>query len=182
MDDIAKLAGLSKRTLYNNYRDKEALFMQMVNDAISYAEQFADALPAEFVGLTPADLPVALHDLGRRLALGILRREVIALRRFLIGEARSFPALAEEYFNRAPGRVMVTLAAGFNQLRRAGLLQVKDAQRAAEQFAYLIAGAPLDRAILVGTNPSKEHVIRCAREGVETFLARYLKQPGEPGR
>ncbi|MEP7346803.1 MAG: TetR/AcrR family transcriptional regulator C-terminal domain-containing protein, partial [Gemmatimonadaceae bacterium] len=99
--------------------------------------------------------------------------EVIALRRLLIGEARSFPALAREYFDRAPGQVIEALASGFEHLGDVGLLHVADARCAAAQFAYLVAGEPLDRAMLVGTTPSKEQAIDCSREGVETFLARY---------
>ena len=44
MDDIAALAGLTKRTLYNNYPDKAALFVQIAADAIAYAEHFARGL------------------------------------------------------------------------------------------------------------------------------------------
>jgi TetR/AcrR family transcriptional regulator, mexJK operon transcriptional repressor len=174
MEDIAAVAGLTKRTVYNNYTEKAALFTQIMADAIAYAEEFASGLPAHFAaGLTAVALPAALHDLGRTLALGILRPEVIALRRLLIGEARAFPELAAEYFTRAPGRVIAALASGFDHLSGQGLLQVPDAKRAAEQFAYLVVGEPLDRAILVGRMPSNAHVIACARDGVETFLARY---------
>jgi len=102
-----------------------------------------------------------------------VRPEVIALRRLLIGEAKSFPALAAEYFDRAPGQVLEALAAGFEHLARRRLLRVADSRRAAAQFAYLVAGEPLDRAMLVGTIPSKSHVLACARDGVETFMARY---------
>jgi AcrR family transcriptional regulator len=74
MDDIAALAGLTKRTLYNNYPDKSALFVQIAADAIAYAEQFARGLHEEFtVGITAANLPAKLNDLGERLALGIAR-------------------------------------------------------------------------------------------------------------
>jgi TetR/AcrR family transcriptional repressor of mexJK operon len=177
MEEIAVIAGLSKRTLYNNYTDKAALFTQIVTDAIAYAERFAHGLAAEFDDITAANLPATLHHLGRRLALAILRPEVIALRRLLIGEARSFPEFAEEYFDAAPGRVLVALASGFEQLREAGLLGAADTRRAAEQFAYLVAGAPLDRAILLGKIAAKEHIIACARDGVETFLARYRTKP-----
>lgn len=177
MDEIAALAGLSKRTLYNNYTDKSALFRQIVTDAIGFAERFAHGLAAEFAEITAATLPAALHDLGRRLALAILRPEVLALRRLLIGEARSFPEFAEEYFDAAPGRVLVALASGFKRLTKAGLLQAVDSQRAAEQFAYLIAGAPLDRGILLGKVPSRDRIIVCARDGVDTFLARYRAKP-----
>jgi TetR/AcrR family transcriptional repressor of mexJK operon len=174
MEEIAALAGLTKRTVYNNYAGKNALFTQIVVEVIAYAEKFARDLREEFtVAITAANLRDSLENLGRRLALGIVRPEVIALRRLLIGEAREFPALATDYFDRAPGRVLEALASGFAHLGRVKLLRVPNARYAAAQFAYLVAGEPLDRAVLVGTIPPKAHVIACAREGVETFLARY---------
>ena len=174
MEEIAALAGVTKRTVYNNYADKDALFTRIVTDVIAYAEEFARALREEFtVGITAGNLDSSLDDLGRRLALGIVRPEVIALRRLLIREAREFPALATKYFDRAPGQVLEALASRFEYLGRVGLLRVADGQRAAAQFAYLVAGEPLDRAVLVGTIPPREHVVSCAREGVQTFLARY---------
>ena len=174
MEEIAAAAGLTKRTVYNNYGGKDALFTQIVADVIAYAEEFARGLHEEFtVGITAANLRAELGDLGRRLALGIVRTEVVALRRLLIGEAREFPALAAEYFDRAPGQVIDALAAGFKHLGRIGLLNVPDARQAAAQFAYLVAGEPLDRAMLVGAVPPKEQVIAGAKAGVETFLSRY---------
>jgi TetR/AcrR family transcriptional repressor of mexJK operon len=179
MEEIAALAGLTKRTVYNNYADKDALFTEIVADVIAYAGAFARGLREDLTaGVTAANLPAVLDDLGRRLALGIVRPEVVALRRLLIGEAREFPALAKDYFDRAPGQVLDALASGFERLGRMGLLQVPDARRAAAQFAYLVAGEPLDRAVLVGTIPAREFVIMCAREGVRTFLARFGAVPG----
>ncbi len=180
MEEIASLAGLTKRTLYNNYADKNALFTLIVAEVIAYAEEFARGLHEEFtVGITAANLRANLDDLGSRLALGIVRAEVVALRRLLISEARAFPALASEYFDRAPGQVLEALASGFEHLGQIGLLRVADARQAAAQFAYLVAGAPLDRAMLVGTILPREDVIASAREGVQTFLARYGTARGE---
>lgn len=145
-----------------------------VADVIAYAEEFARALHDEFaVAITAANLRAALDDFGRRLALGIVRPEVVALRRLLIGKARGFPSLAAEYFDRAPGQVIEALAERFRHLGQVGLLRVTDSRCAAAQFAYLVAGELLDRAMLVGTTPPREHVIAGAREGVLTFLARY---------
>jgi TetR/AcrR family transcriptional repressor of mexJK operon len=173
MEDIAALAGLAKRTVYNNYPDKDALFNQIVLDVIAFAEAFARGLREEFTaGITAANLHASLDDLGRRLALAVVRPEVIALRRLLISEARVLPSLAREYFDRVPGQVIDALASGFEQLGHAGL-RVPDGRRAAAQFAYLVVGEPLDRAMLVGTAPPREQVIAYARDGVETFLARY---------
>ena len=173
MEDIAARAGIAKRTLYNNYVDKEALFTQIVTDTTTFAEEFARGLRAELADVTKEEIVSTLHDLARRLALGIMRPEVIALRRLLIGESRAFPALAREYFERAPGQVLRALTATFEQLSEKGLLRVMDARYAAEQFAYLVAGARLDRAMLVSTTPPTAQVVASAREGVATFLARY---------
>ena len=178
MEQIAALAGLTKRTLYNNYGDKDALFTRIVADVLAYAEAFVRGLHEEFtVGVTAANLRATLDDLGQRLALGIIRPDVITLRRLLIGESRAFPSLAAEYFDRAPGQVIEALAEGFQQLGRRKLLRVSDARRAAAQFAYLVAGEHLDRAVLVGTIPPEEDVIASAHEGVQTFLARYGVSP-----
>src|SRR5688572_7058892 len=51
MDDIAALASIAKRTLYNNYADKAALFSEIVRDAIAYAEAFVVGLGDEFASV-----------------------------------------------------------------------------------------------------------------------------------
>ncbi len=174
MEEIATRAGLAKRSVYNNYADKDALFIEIVVETIAVAEAFARALREESVdAITAASLAPALLELGERLALRIIRPEVIALRRLLIGEARAFPALAREYFDRAPGQVIDALASRFTRLAERRLLQLTDSRRAATQFAYLAAGVHLDRAMLGGRLPSKAQLAADARDGVQTFLARY---------
>src|SRR5215475_12391720 len=66
MEEIAALAGLTKRTLYNNYGDKDALFTQIVADVLAYAETFVRGLHEEFTdGVTASNLRATLDDLGR---------------------------------------------------------------------------------------------------------------------
>ena len=174
MDDIARRAGLTKRTLYNNYPDKEALFRLIVADVIAVAENFARELRAELAtGITAANLRDKLHDVAARMATSIVRTPVITLRRFLVGESRLYPELAQEYFDRAPGQVLGVLANSFDRLMREGVLRVAaslDARRSAAQFAYLVVGETLDRAMLTGQVPNEDEVLACAHDGVETFL------------
>jgi TetR/AcrR family transcriptional repressor of mexJK operon len=174
MEEIAALAGLTKRTLYNNFADKDALFTQIFADVIAYVEEFARSVRGEFnAEVTSKNLRVMLDNLGQRLASTILRPDVVALRRLLIGEARALPSIAREYFDRGPAQVIEAMAAGFAALGKSELLKVTDPRRAAAQFAYLVVGEPLDRAMLVGVAPPAAVVVACAREGVETFWARY---------
>lgn len=174
MEDVAAKSGLTKRTLYNNYGDKESLFRQVVDDTVSYAESFADGLHGEFaVGITKANVAERLEAMGVRLTLGIVRPEVVALRRMLIGASRDFPAVGREYFDRAPGRVLRALAQGFATLTRRRVLRARDEQDAAAQFAYLVAGAHLDYALMTGDIPAQAVLETTARQGVATFLARH---------
>jgi len=174
VEEIAALAGLAKRTVYNVYADKDARFREIVDDIIDRAEAFARELPGELAAdVTAEELPAALHRLGERLARAILHADVIALRRLLIGEARAFPELAREYFARAPGRVLDALTDRFEALTRAGVLCAPEPRQAAEQLAYLLIGAPLDRALLAGDLPEEAEIDAHARAGVETFLMRF---------
>jgi TetR/AcrR family transcriptional repressor of mexJK operon len=174
MDDVAAKAGLTKRTLYNNYGDKDSLFRQVVDDTVAYAEAFARRLDEEFSGgITKANVAARLEVLGVRLTLGIVRPEVVALRRMLIGASRDFPGVGREYFDRAPGRVLQALAQGFATLTRRRILRARDGPTAAAQFAYLVAGAHLDSALMTGDFPSQGVLETGARQGVATFLARY---------
>jgi len=174
MEEIAAHAGITKRTLYNLFADKDALFTRIVAEVIAVAGAFARDLRDEFSALTTtAQVRTALDGLARRLALRVVSPDVVALRRLLIGEASAFPSLAEEYFDRAPRQVIEALADGFALLARRKLLRVPSPRRAASQFAYLAVGELLDRAMLVGSTPSRAQVLAWARDGVETFMARY---------
>ena len=68
-------------------------------------------LPEAFAGITSSDVERRLDDLCVRLARGIVRTEVVALRRMLIGDSRAFPRIARRYFDRAPGQVLRALRA-----------------------------------------------------------------------
>jgi TetR/AcrR family transcriptional repressor of mexJK operon len=177
MDDIAETAGVSKRTVYNNYTDKEALFREVVMAATGIVEEFAADAAAELAD--PDDLPTALFALARRLAAAATNPRVVRLRRLLIGEAHRFPDLAAEYYRLAPGRVMSTLAAALESLALRGRLQLTDPRRAAEQFAFLVLGAALDRAMFDGRgrSPDTDCLARAADDGVRTFLAAYGRPP-----
>lgn len=175
VDDIAAEAGVSKRTVYNVFVDKEQLFRAILGEAIATAERYA----GEVATTTAAadDLDPALRELARELAASVLGGRVVPLRRLLIGEASRFPEFAREYYERAPGRVMTAIAGAFEALAARGLLRIDDAELAAEHFAFLAIGPSLDRALFEsaadGDAAGLEAAISRAERGATAFLRAY---------
>lgn len=172
VDEIAAQARVSKRTIYNVFGGKEQLFREILADALATAERFSRELPS-VLGTTD-DVEAELRDIGARLAGAVLTGPIVRLRRLLIGEAERFPELATDYYERAPGRVMATLAEGLRRCHDSGSLRVENPELAAEHFAFLVMGASLDRALFeVATPPAAEDVERRAHAGIDTFLRAY---------
>ncbi len=173
LDEIAERAQVAKRTIYNVVGGKEALFRAITHEAIDHAERYSLEVAAALGDAN--DVEQALRAAASQLAQVVLGGRVVPLRRLLIGEAARFPELARDYYRRAPGKVMSSLAVGLAELAERGLLAVADAQTAAEQFAFLVLGASLDRALFEadGGPPSASLVDDRALAGVEVFLRAY---------
>lgn len=173
VDDIAALAQVSKRSVYNNFGDKETLFTQIVLGYTATAERFASRLVADLPAA--ADVPAAIRDLARRHLAAVTQAQVLRLRRLIILEATRFPELAAEYYRSAPGRVIAALTEAFGELHARGELTAPDPRRAAEHYSYLVLGATLDNALFdpEAPTPSTVDLDRVADEGVTAFLAAY---------
>ena len=101
LEDVAKLAGVSKGTLYLYFTNKEELFKAVVRETIVPALGEAEDFIAAYDGPSPALLRSVLHKwwdrLGATKASGIVK--------LVMAEAGNFPDLAlfyrEEVINRA---------------------------------------------------------------------------------
>jgi TetR/AcrR family transcriptional repressor of mexJK operon len=174
-DQIAAAAAVSKQTVYNQFGDKKNLFHEIIIGVTATAERFAAGLPRELASVRAAeDLAPALRALARRYLASVMNPQVLALRRLMIGEASRFPQLAADYYERAPARVLAALADVFDRLGARGLLAVDDPASAAEHFAYLVLGRPLDHGMFhVDEVPGGTELDRSADRAVTVFLAAY---------
>ena len=177
MDQVAADAVVSKPTVYSHFEDKEQLFREIVLGVTANSEQIITELTsALYAGdiNTVADLRIVLTDLARRYIDGVLRPNVLALRRLVISEAERFPDLARTYYEQAPSRAIDVIADALRRFEERGLLDLDDARLAAAQFAYLVLGIPQDRAQFCPTErPSPAERDRLATQAVRVFLAAY---------
>ncbi|OBA99843.1 TetR family transcriptional regulator [Mycobacteriaceae bacterium 1482268.1] len=173
MDQVAATAAVSKQTVYKHFGEKRELLYAIVTDALdSTAASIGDRIAAL---TTSADLETALVELAADYLRAVLQENVVQLRRLVIGEANRLPELAKLYYQHAPVRTLTALTEAFARLHSRDLLRVPQPSLAAEHFAFLIVGRPIDQALFDGAPEvlAGLDVDAYARAGVEVFLAAY---------
>lgn len=169
VDAIAAEAGVSKRTVYTHYGDKENLFLSVVTD--TYDRMLARI--AEIVDRTDwdADVAAALGGCVAGINRSIVRApERATLVRLLITEAPHFPALIDLLHTRS---VAPVIAVPLARLGQAGQLAIPDPLQAAEHLAALTFDQVNSRS-LMGTVPLSEDETRgLLSSGVRVFLRAY---------
>jgi len=164
MDQIHSRLGGSKRTLYNHFSGKEALFEAVVSEV---SDRVLTALqPA----LDDDDLRAALVRMGADYLSVLLSPEGLALYRAMVSEAPHFPDLAKTFFEHGPGRASHHLAGFFRDQKARGRLNIGDPQIAAEHFLGAIRGDLHLSALLLANKPSAELVGASVEQAVATFL------------
>lgn len=173
MDAIAARARVSKQSLYAAYPSKAALYAAVVHD---WVDQGHDALAPEARLLAECtDVHDGLSRFVRVLQAGILSAPVLRMRELVAAEADAFPEVAADYVERSWRRNTARLARTLTQLQGRGMLQLPDAEMAAEQLIWLAIAAPMNEISLRGAGHSYGHdrLERVATEAVSTFLSRY---------
>jgi AcrR family transcriptional regulator len=111
LDDVAVAAGIAKGTIYLYFRDKEALFQDLIRSEMS-------PVVATLETALAVDLPVRAVaeravELFVREIYGTSRRDII---RLILSEGPRFPQLADFYYREVLSRIIAAVRA---LLRRA---------------------------------------------------------------
>lgn len=175
IDLVARDAGVARRTIYNQFKSKEALFEAAVR-------QVWHDFPVLEITQDAAALSSPAHGLklvGQAVADFWAPPETIALLRMVIAEGAVFPDLAQRFMAAGKEPAMKALVAYLDACVHRRTLTFDDPVRAAKQFLGLI-NEPLLWPRVVGADarvPSPTERKRVVQEAVFVFLSAYAKPP-----
>jgi AcrR family transcriptional regulator len=172
IDEIAAGACVSRQTIYNHYREKESLFVAVVEDVVERANATLFAMLATFPD-KPGNLEDDLTAFAVRLSRNCLcNHDGKFLRKLVQSEGERYPHLFETWRRQGPCKLASALGALFCRLGHAGVLETDDFDLAARQFLALV-NADLQMTMLFGGTPTDEELEKAARNAVRTFLRAY---------
>lgn len=118
LEDVAQRAGVGKGTIYLHFRDKEALFQELVTTMLVPFIANIEAPPP--VGLPIRLVLERLLDLFVREIYGTERRQLI---RLVMTEGPRFPQLAEFHYRHVVARAIAAMRALLDAAHRRGELR-----------------------------------------------------------
>ncbi|SDJ00046.1 TetR/AcrR family transcriptional regulator [Lutimaribacter saemankumensis] len=169
VDDIARVAGVSKATLYAYFPDKKILFFEVVRTECERQAELAldrideTAPPRQVLTMVAWQIvPFLLSDFARRIF------------RICLAEADRFPELGRAFYDSGPELGRARLTEYMREAVARGELRISDFDLAAEQYTELCKAHVWTRSAFgVQTEFSRAELTRVIDGAVDTFLARY---------
>ena len=162
MNDIAAAAGMSKRTLYVLFADKQQLLTELVASS--------DIWPTGVLEATSKD---AVEDLRARLrviAEHVLSRRHVGLCRLAIAESLDVPGLSETFLDHAIGRSRASLIETVERIERKRRLVDLPSTVIADLLFGAACGNALLEALLTDEPPDVPRARRVADEVVASLF------------
>jgi TetR/AcrR family transcriptional repressor of mexJK operon len=165
MEEIAIQVGMSKRTVYARFEDKNTLFKAAVRRAIERYTMPREALEA----IATDVLEDTLAAVARLRIANLATPVATKLQRILSAQSYRFPELFTAAFEEGVGPTVNFLCDLFVRYSAQGEIKVPDPQRAATAFLSLAAGGPA-RVIVSGNTLDDTEIERHIAFAVGLFL------------
>jgi AcrR family transcriptional regulator len=163
MDQVAKTAAVSKKTLYRLFPTKAELFRASIADRI---DSFILGLDEDRVARLPAEgaLVRILTEYGRLT----LAADTTALQKLVLAESDRFPELAADFYRGAVIATQRVFVRRLEQLCREGAIEIDDLDETAGMLRGMMIfepsrGAMYGQKALPGMAEIENRATRCAR-------------------
>lgn len=140
LDDVAKRAGVAKGTIYLHFKDKEALFQELVRTALG---PLIVRISNPQIGAGAGSARAAMEALAETFARDVIGTKRADIVRMIISECTRFPQLAEFYYR----EVVAHGIAGMRKLIEYGIARGEIRNPGLAEFPQLLVG-PLVVAVI----------------------------------
>ncbi len=172
VDEIARLAGVAKPTVYNRFGDKATLFVEAVARAAGRSNDRTTEV-IDGMSTRPENLRAELEHVGIALVGCAMHRDGAAVIRLQMTEHAEFGEAFDKIRTDGRSRTLDRLAGKLAQLATGGYLHLADPQRAARHFLALINDEAVARSGYGTMVLTDEDVAGPVADAVETFLAAF---------
>ena len=182
MDDVARMAAVSKQTVYQHFDTKALLLTQVVTSVIETTGADADAPIADLAETD--DLARDLRVYARAQLRSVIQPAPMRLRRLIIAAAQTFPELARLFYELGPKSTIDQLTPVVARLHERGLITAPDPRRAAADLNWLVLSDAINRAMFLGIDEplTERHLRTQASHACGTFLSAYRPTDPTAGR
>ena len=173
VDAIAAEAGVSKRTVYNHYGDKESLFLSVIGDTYDSLIGVAVQLIDRYLTDVPADeLEENIIAFAYEVAVMAARSpDRAALIRLMTSEAAHFPQLLAAQMR--PRGITASIADQLTKLAARGLFDMPEPEEAANHLFSLTMGQMNNRSLFGAVQLTDAEIKRMTTSGARAFLRAY---------
>ena len=170
VDAIAAEAGVSKRTVYSHYGDKENLFLLVLRETYdTMRDRVRDIVDRNLSDVD--DVREALTACIREIVRTITRApERATLVRLVISEAPHFPAILDLWRGRG---IVALIAEPLALLAAAGRLDADDPALAAEHLSALTFGQINNKSMMGTVQLTDSEADRIITSGIAVFMRAY---------
>lgn len=171
MNQIAKIAGVTKLTVYNHFQDKENLFTCAIEQTCE------ESINARLLGLTAESDFKACFYQACEMALEIISLpEAIKLEHLLLELAAEKNPLVLQFYHVSHQKMCTVWQDFFEQATTLNFIQNDDIEKQTNLILSLLLGVR-HHEVLLGIRQSpdaqeKQHIIH---ESIELFLLRYSR-------
>ena len=168
LEDVAKVAGVTKPTVYSHFGSKHGLLLAIVQQhAEGNAQRISTSLQPS--GDTAADL----LQFGQVFLSRLMSQDAMRWRRLALAETIDHPEIGKAIYAAGPARVMMAMTKYLKQETLAGRLTCDDPTAAAEAFIGMLVGIQPIRDCAGMPMPGKAKQKTICQSAVKIFLAAY---------
>jgi len=163
MDEIIRLVGGSKATLYARFGGKEGLFETVIKEPCVDVTHAIDIDPA-------GDMDAQLTQIARNFLRSVLNPKILELHRLMVSIGKTFPAVGSFFYESGPNTAYAVVTAWMKKQQAAGEFAGGNPRQLAVLFLDMLIG---EHQLALLTSPrqsSPKAIEKTVRAAVELFL------------